>query len=442
MSQESTEDPERYALIGAGPCGLAAARQLSRFDVPFQGFELHSDVGGLWDIENPTSPVYESAHLITSKEATEFDELPMGEDVADYPDHRTVQRYLARYADHFGLREHFRFGTEVLRCEPDTDGRWTVTWRDRASGEETSERFAGVIVANGTFHAPNRPSFPGELTGEIFHAVDYKSPDRFADKRVLVIGGGNSGCDIAVDAVSTAERVAISVRRGYYFAPKYIFGKPSAKAAAMFPMPRWLKQRIDAFVLGLLVPDPTRFGFPKPDYPLYEIGPVVNTQILHHAGHGHVDVRPDVARFEGQTVHFADGSAEEYDVVVLATGYRLHYPFLDPEILNWQDPGSGTAPNLFLNCFHPERDDLFVLGMVESGGVGFEGRAEQAELVARFLAEKRAGSAKAERFARKKAGPPPDLRGGWKYKKLDRHAYYVHKDTWRGLLRRHLEELS
>ncbi|MEM8933250.1 MAG: NAD(P)/FAD-dependent oxidoreductase [Acidobacteriota bacterium] len=433
---------ERYALIGAGPCGLAMARQLRRFGIPFQGFELHSGVGGLWDIANPTSPVYESAHLITSKAATEFDELPMGDAVADYPDHRVVRDYLDRYARQFDLHQHYRFNAEVVRCEPVDGGGWTVRWRDRDSGEASSERFAGVLVANGTFHEPNRPSFPGSFDGDLFHAVDYKSPERFADRRVLVIGGGNTGCDIVVDAVGIAAEVSISIRRGYYFAPKYIFGKPSAKAASIVPMPRWLKQRIDAFVLGLLVPDPTRFGFPKPDYPLYEIGPVVNTQILHHAGHGHVDVRPNIERFDGRTVHFADGSSADYDTVVLATGYRLHYPFLDPELLNWSDPAASTAPRLFLNCFHPERDDLFVLGMVESGGVGFEGRNEQAELVARFLSEAGKGSAKADTFRRAKAGPMPDLRGGWSYKQLDRHAFYVHKDTWRGLLRQHIAALS
>lgn len=107
-----------YAIIGAGPMGLAAARQLQRYAIPFVGFEQHSSVGGLWDIANPHSTVYESAHLISSKGTTEFREFPMRADVAPYPSHREVGRYFRDYAAHFGLDRHYRFGTRVLRIEP------------------------------------------------------------------------------------------------------------------------------------------------------------------------------------------------------------------------------------------------------------------------------------------------------------------------------------
>jgi hypothetical protein len=91
---------------------------------------------------------------------------------------------------------------------------------------------------------------------------------------------------------------------------------------------------------------------------------VVNSLILFHAGHGDITVRPDIDRFDGNTVHFKDGTSGDYDLILAATGYKLHYPFIDKALLNWQ----GDAPHLFLNCMHPERDDLFVLGMVEASG--------------------------------------------------------------------------
>ena len=103
---ESTALP--YAIIGAGPSGLAAARNLQRFGIPWAGFELGADVGGLWNIDGPRSTVYESAHLISSKRTTEFTEFPMRDDVADYPSHRELLGYFRDFADHFDLRDGFR----------------------------------------------------------------------------------------------------------------------------------------------------------------------------------------------------------------------------------------------------------------------------------------------------------------------------------------------
>ena len=162
----------------------------------------------------------------------------------------------------------------------------------------------------------------------------------FEDKRVLVVGAGNSGCDIAVDAVHYAKSVDISVRRGYYFVPKYIFGKPADTLGGKRPLPAWIKQRLDAKVLQWFTGDPVRFGFPKPDYRMYESHPVVNSLVLHHIGHGDIGVRADIARLDGDTVHFKDGSARDYDLILCATGYKLHYPFIDRTWLNWQ----GMAP--------------------------------------------------------------------------------------------------
>jgi hypothetical protein len=178
--------------------------------------------------------------------------------------------------------------------------------------------------------------------------------------------------------------------------------------------------------------DPTRFGFPKPHYKIYESHPIVNSLVLHHIGHGDIRVRPDIARLDGRTVHFKDGSACDYDVVLCATGYRLHYPFIARELLNWQ----GMAPRLYLNIFPPRHDNLAVMGMIEASGIGWQGRYEQAELVARFFKAQADGSPRADAIRRAKAGVLPDLSGGYRYLKLERMAYYVHKDTYREAVRR------
>ncbi|KHL09000.1 UNVERIFIED_CONTAM: monooxygenase [Mumia flava] len=462
-------------MIGAGPSGLAATRALTKRGFAVRGYEMHTDVGGLWDIEGPRSTMYESAHLISSKTTTQFAEMPMADEVADYPSHRELKRYFAAYADRFDLRRHYAFGTEVVRVEPHPDGGWEVRSRsvgsrsslrsastsedpggrgenpgddsggrgasgasDRDPSVETVERVAGVIIANGTLSEPNVPSFKGQFDGEIIHTSEYRRATAFAGKRVLVIGAGNSGCDIAVDAVHHAASVDMSVRRGYHFVPKYVFGKPADTLNQGRPLPPRIKQAVDSRILKLFTGDPVRLGFPEPDHKIYESHPIVNSLILHHLGHGDLRIKADIDHFDGHTVHFRDGSSDDYDLIVLATGYTLHYPFVDPEHLRWD----GDAPALYFNIFTPVRDDLFVMGMVEASGLGWQGRYEQAELIAAYLEARRDRPEQAAAFAERTRGPLPDLSGGYKYLGLERMAYYVNKDAYRTAVRAATEELS
>ncbi len=419
---------DKFALIGAGPMGLAMAKTLKEQGIPFDGFELHSDVGGLWDIDAPRSTMYESAHLISSKTMTEFADFPMRDDVAEYPSHQEMKNYFQDFARHFDLYPHYQFGCEVTELKPlGAEGAgWSVSWRD-ASGQTRQETYAGVLIANGTLSEPNIPTFDGAFTGEMIHAAQYRAPQQFAGKRVLVVGAGNSGCDIAVDAIHHGVSCDISMRRGYYFVPKYVFGKPADTLGGMIKLPMWLKRKVDGQILKWFVGDPHKYGFPAPDYALYESHPVVNSLILFHAGHGDLKVRPDIARIEGRTVHFTDGTQAEYDMILTATGYRLHYPFIDKTLLNWQE----NAPHLYLNCMHPARDDLFVLGMVEASGLGWQGRHEQAEMVARYIAGIAANSPAAQKIKAAKSAEFNRLTGGTKYLKLARMAYYVDKATYR-----------
>lgn len=426
-----------YAIIGAGPMGLCAARQLQKHGIPFVGFELHEDVGGLWDIDNPHSTMYESAHLISSKRTTEFSEFPMADDVAPYPHHSEMCRYFRDYAQHFGLRAHYQFGTRVESLERREKG-WKLT--SERNGERREWLVDGVLIANGTLHAPNQPELPGRFDGELLHSADYRSPALFEGKRVLVIGCGNSACDIAVDAVHRARSVDISVRRGYYFLPKFLLGRPIDTFGGAVKLPRALKQRIDGALIRALIGKPSDYGLPDPDYRLYESHPVVNSLVLHHLGHGDIKARPDLASIEGRQAVFCDGSRADYDLILQATGYKLDYPFIAREELNW--PERAGAPQLYLNIFHPQHDDLFMMGMVEASGLGWQGRAEQAELVALFIRQCQAGSASAERFRRLKAERAGQrLDGGYTYLELERMAYYVHKDSYRSSVKRHIDEL-
>lgn len=433
------QDKRPYALIGAGPTGLAAAKVLLEQDVAFQGFEVHSDVGGLWDIDGPRSTMYETAHLISSKRKTEFTDFPMDEAVADYPSHQELRRYFSAFADRYDLRRHFRFNAEVLSAVPlggPGDG-WRVSWRTDGGVEQSGE-FAGLIIANGTLSEPNMPDFKGTFAGELIHSSAYRSPSQLAGKRVLIVGAGNSGCDIAVDAIHHGASTDMSMRRGYHFVPKYVFGKPADSIGGAIKLPMWLKRRVDATILKWFTGDAQRLGFPKPDHALYESHPIVNSLVLFHAGHGDIKVRPDIDRFDGETVRFKDGSSADYDLVLAATGYRLHYPFVDRELLNW----TGAAPHLFLNAMHPMRDDVFVLGMVEASGLGWQGRHEQAELVARYIKGLEYGNEAALNIKAEKAAGFDRLTGGMDYIDLPRMAYYVEKNAFRTAVNARIKALG
>lgn len=422
-----------YAIIGAGPMGLCTARQLHKHGIDFVGFELHADVGGLWDIDNPHSTMYDSAHLISSKGTTQFTEFPMRDEVAPYPHHSEMRRYFRDYAEHFGLYAHYQFSTRVIEVQRLEKGWKLISEHDGVQREWLVD---GVLMANGTLHAPNQPALPGEFSGELMHSSDYRSAAVFDGKRVLVIGCGNSACDIAVDAVHRAASVDLSVRRGYYFLPKFTLGRPTDTLGGAVKLPRPLKQFFDGLLVRALVGKPSQYGLPDPDYKLYESHPVMNSLVLHYLGHGDIKPRRDIAKVEGKLVTFSDGEQAENDLILQGTGYILDYPFIDRAHLNW--PQHVGAPQLYLNVFHPEYDDLFMLGMVEASGLGWQGRDEQAELVALYIKSLQAGTAAAKELQKvKRERASTRLDGGYRYLQLERMAYYVHKDSYRQSIAQH-----
>ncbi|SFT85776.1 flavin-containing monooxygenase [Pseudomonas marincola] len=427
-----------YAIIGAGPMGLCTARQLKKHGIDFVGFELNSDVGGLWDIDNPHSTMYDSAHLISSKSTTQFSEFPMRDEVAPYPHHSEMRRYFRDYADHFQLKTHYQFNTRVVEVNRLERG-WQLI--SEQNGVRRNWQFDGVLIANGTLHKPNSVSLPGDFDGQVMHSSEYRSAAVFEGKRVLVVGCGNSACDIAVDAVHRAASVDISVRRGYYFLPKFILGKPTDTFGGAIKLPRPLKQRLDGLLVRALVGKPSSYGLPDPDYKLYESHPVMNSLVLHYLGHGDIKARRDISKVDGKQVTFTDGEQGEYDLILQGTGYKLDYPFIDRAHLNW--PEKAGAPQLYLNVFHPQYDDLFMMGMVEASSLGWQGRDEQAELVALYIRQLQQGAASAKALQQtKRERASIRLDGGYNYLDLERMAYYVHKDTYRASIAEHTAQLN
>src|SRR3954465_15281769 len=193
-------------VIGAGGSGLAAVKNLGQYGFDVDCYERETGIGGAWNWRHEHSPIYASTHLISSKPFTQFPDFPMPDDWPDYPHHSQLLGYFERYADHFGLREHIWFGTEVARVEPAGDRHWEVTVRGSRGGQARTLRYAGVVMANGHNWSPRWPEYEGldGFRGHVLHASGYKEPAQLRGRKVLVVGGGNTGCDIAVEAAQQA----------------------------------------------------------------------------------------------------------------------------------------------------------------------------------------------------------------------------------------------
>lgn len=368
-------------VIGAGPAGLAAVKSLKQADLPVKCVEKNADVGGQWLYGAAPSAVYASTHLISSKRTTAYADYPMPEDWPAYPSHERVSDYFKSFAKHFDLYPLIRFNTGVSKLEQ-RDGSWRATL-----GDGTTEDYESVIFANGHLSDPLMPAIPGEFSGKLMHAKDYKTADIFEGKRVLVVGMGNTGCDIVVDAIHRAKQVLWSVRGGNHFVPKFLAGKPADEGnhkPRRFIIPKRLRSMLHEPILRFLVGPPERFGLPKPEHRLYDRTPIVNSLVLQHLGQGDVALRKPIKEFRGDTVVFTDGKEDQVDLVLLATGYEITFPFLENlSELNWQ--ADAHAPRLYLNIFPSRPNGLYVAGLLEGAGVGWPGRALQTDLIAAYI---------------------------------------------------------
>ena len=227
---------DRFAVIGAGPAGLAIARALRKHGVAYDQFEADTDVGGNW-----YHGVYETAHIISS--------------------------------------------------------RWDVTL-STGDGLTQTAVYNGVLVCNGHHWDRRMPQVPGTFAGELIHSKEYRRVDQLRDKRVPVIGAGNSACDVASEAARVSRSADIAIRRGYGFLPKTILGVPLPEVSPLW-LPVWAQRLFLRAMLRVIVGKYESYGLQKPRMRLFDTHPTINSELLHYLKHGRLKARPGVVRFDG-----------------------------------------------------------------------------------------------------------------------------------------------
>ena len=382
-------------VIGAGQAGLTACKALRDHGVPVQGFEISDRVGGNWAFQNPNgmSSAYRSLHIDTPKSRLAFKDLPMPAEWPDFLHHTLVYEYLCRYADTFGLREHIRFQTAVRHAERLPGGGWEVSVGP-ADSPHASERlrFDALLVANGHHWNPRlpEPPFPGEFHGQTLHSHHYIDPYEPIDcrgKRVLVVGIGNSAADIASELSHRAitARTFLSTRSGAWVIPLVMFGQPLTSLIRTLPyVPLKWQRRAAHWMVRLTVGDPRSYGLPMPDHRVLEAHPTASNELLWRLRTGDLVAKPDVRGLEGDRVAFADGSAEQIDVIIYATGYKITFPFFEESFIS--APENRLA--LFKRVFRPEYPDLAFIGLCQAIPTLFEFCELQSKWVASYLAGK------------------------------------------------------
>ena len=341
---------EQMLVIGAGPVGLAFAKALKDRNIPYIQAEADDDVGGNW-----YHGVYETAHIISSRKTTEYADFPMPEEYPDFPSREQLLTYFRSFADTFGLREHIRFNTRVVYVRPAERDLWEVTFSDQTSG-----LYKGVVVCNGHHWDRKWPEYPGEFKGEWIHSKDYKQPAQLEGKRVLVIGGGNSACDVASEAARVGKHACISMRQGYWFLPKTMVGVPAPELLNSWT-PVWVQRLMTRAFVRFFIGRYSDYGLPEPDHRIFDKHPTVSTEILHYLKHGRLHVRPEVKRLEGRLVEFSDGRREEFDMVVCATGFHVSFPFLAPGLVEVE----GPVAKVYGGAFVPKYRHLYITGTTQ-----------------------------------------------------------------------------
>ena len=383
---------QTVAIIGAGLGGLVSARWLLEQGFEPVIFDLGGRAGGQWTRDPRFSGIWASMRANSSKYMTALSDFPLPPGTPLYPPNEAVYAYLRSYAERFDLLPRLRLGTRVVEVAPQPDGGWRVRVAGH-DGRRREEIHSKVVVASGRYNKPSIPSIPGLQAfsgrGGVTHTFSYRDPERFNGLRVLVAGCSISALEIASDlAMSGAATVASTQRRQRYILQKLLAGVSAdllaftrfgALAAECFA-PDEVEQGFRHFITSTSG-SPDQFGAPKPVDNVFQAGIAVSQHYLPLVSEGRIEVRPWMARVDGQRVTFTDGRTEEFDAIVLGTGYAADVPFFSRTLRDILQPDGGGL-ELYRYTFHPELPGVGFVGLAQFIGPSFP----LEELQARWIA--------------------------------------------------------
>ncbi|MET0188586.1 MAG: FAD-dependent oxidoreductase [Pseudonocardia sediminis] len=383
----SSPSRRHVAVIGAGAGGLSAARHLLEEGQEVTVFELGSHIGGLWvyDNDNGLATAYRSLHINSEPRVTAYRGFPFPERVGLFPSHSDVAEYLGSFADTYDIRRRIRFRTRVTSVEPEAggSGRWWVEHED-AGDTATAERqlFDAVVVASGHQGVPSHPGWAKDFTGRYLHSHDYREPEPFRGERVLVVGVGNSGLDVAADVAPDAGRTLSAARSPVLIMPRMVLGVPTARVLGAvskpwmpWPVQRTIMRAISRVFHGRM----EQWGMRTP---VTRTHPASNATFMAHVSYRRITMKPGVASVQGTTVRFDDGSTEEVDTIIAATGYEIDLPFLSDAV----SPVTERRLDAYQRVVHPDRPGLYFVGFFNvSGGANISMMDTQSAWVAALV---------------------------------------------------------
>ena len=365
-------------IVGAGPAGLAMGACLRQRGIKAMILEAGDAPGYTW------RRLYERLHLHTVKALSGLPGLPMPRQFPRYPSRAQVVEYLAAYTKHFDLT--IQTNCPVTRAAPEADG-WRVT---TAQGDYHTRV---LVSATGIFSHPAPITYPGmdDFKGHALLASTYWDATPFAGQRVLVVGAGNTGAEIAVDLAEHGVQTTIAIRAGANVVPRELLGVPIQRwGFVMAALPRSITGKVAPVLLRRSARRQMRAGLPRPTQGVLDRKgiPIIGLELLHHTQQGKIAVAGAIERFTQTGVYFANGQEQPFESVILATGYRPALDYLEGA-LALDEEGFPRMDGLRA----ADAPDLYFIGMIYNIRGTLYNIAREAPIIAGQIAQRLAAPA-------------------------------------------------